>query len=122
MKNPIKQISSLLFFAFCFNYSFSQQDKDLIQFSGIVVESDSLHPVPFAKVIIKSSGRGTFSDYYGYFSFVAQKKDTIVFSALGFKKSHYIIPDTLSGNKYSLIQTMSADTITLRTFVIYPWP
>jgi hypothetical protein len=122
MNTTTKRIFNLIIFALFFTHSFSQQDRDLIQFSGIVVESDSLHPVPFAKVIIKSSGRGTFSDYYGYFSFVAQKKDTIVFSALGYKKSHYVIPDTLSGNKYSLIQTLSSDTILLKTFVIYPWP
>ena len=100
----------------------SAQDKDLIQFSGIIVENDSLRPVPFTKVIIKSSGRGTIADYYGYFSFVAQKKDTIVFTALGYKRSQYIIPDTLSGNKYSLIHTLNMDTILLRDVVIYPWP
>ena len=100
----------------------AQQDKDLIQFSGVIVESDSLRPVPFTKVMIKSSNRGTIADYYGYFSFVAKKKDTIIFSALGYKKNQYIIPDTLSGNKYSLIQTLSMDTILLPTAVIYPWP
>lgn len=105
------------------SFSFSNaQDKDLIQFSGVVVESDSLRPVPFTKVIIKGSGRGTIADYSGYFSFVAQKKDTIVFSAIGFRRSQYIIPDTLSGNKYSLIQTLNMDTFMLATAVIYPWP
>lgn len=105
-----------------FNISCFAQDKDLIQFSGVIVESDSLRPVPFTRVIIKSSGRGTIADYSGYFSFVAQKKDTIIFSATGYRRSHYIIPDTLSGNKYSLIQTLNMDTIMLQTAVIYPWP
>jgi hypothetical protein len=120
-KNPIKRISIISLFGICFLHSFAQ-DKELIQFSGIIVENDSLRPIPFTKVIIKNSGRGTFADYYGYFSFVAQKKDTIVFSALGYKKNQYIIPDTLSGNKYSLIQTLSSDTILLKSVVIYPWP
>ena len=114
-------ILALLIFASVFNPCLGQ-DKDLIQFSGIIVENDSLRPVPFTKVMIKNSGRGTFADYFGYFSFVAQKKDTIIFSALGFKKSQYIIPDTLSGNKYSLIHTLSSDTILLQTAVIFPWP
>lgn len=98
------------------------KDKDLIQFSGVVVEADSLRPVPFTKVIIKSSNRGTLADFYGYFSFVAQKKDTIVFNSIGYKRTQFIIPDTLTGNKYSLIQVLHADTITLGTAVIYPWP
>ena len=102
--------------------SAQENDSNLVQFSGVVVTSDSLVPVPFTTVGIKSQWRGTITDFYGFFSFVAQKKDTIEFSALGFKKVRYIIPDTLKQNHYSLIQMMSRDTITLREAVIYPWP
>ena len=104
------------------SYSSSAQEKDLIQFSGIVVENDSLLPVPFTRIMIKHTNRGTIADFNGYFSFVAQKKDTIVFSATGYRKAQYFIPDTLSGNKYSLIQVLRFDTIVLGTTVIYPWP
>ena len=107
----------LLSAACCFS-----QDKDLIQFSGVVVEADSLKPLPFTKILIKNSNRGTFADAYGYFSFVAEKKDTIVFHAVGFRKSLFIIPDTLTTNKYSLIQVMRYDTIMIKETVIYPWP
>ena len=102
--------------------SAQENDSTLVQFSGVVVTADSLVPVPFTTVGIKSQWRGTITDFYGFFSFVAQKKDTIEFSALGFKKVRYIIPDTLKQNHYSLIQMMSRDTITLREAVIYPWP
>ena len=54
----------------------------LVQFSGVVVSSDSLQPVPFANIFDKSTRRGTVSDYYGYFSFVAGFGDTIVFDDL----------------------------------------
>lgn len=119
----IKSLLRVFIFGFTLVISKVQaQDPDLIQFSGVVVESDSLRPVPYTKVIIKSSYRGTISDYYGYFSFVAQKSDTIVFSAIGYRKSEYVIPDTLSGNKYSLIQVMHYDTITLKETIIFPWP
>ncbi|MFT4524518.1 MAG: hypothetical protein ACI85F_000663 [Bacteroidia bacterium] len=97
-------------------------DKDLIQFSGVVVAADSLIPLPFTNIIIKNSHRGTISDYYGYFSFVAEKNDTIEFSSIGFKKVEYVIPDSLKSNRYSLIQVMDTDTIFLREAVIYPWP
>ena len=114
----------ILFLACCLlpTVNCFSQDKDLIQFSGVIVEADSLRPVPFTKIIIKNSNRGTLADFYGYFSFVAKKKDTIVFSATGYKKSQYIIPDTLVGNKYSLIQMMRYDTVYLKETVIYPWP
>ena len=94
----------------------------LVQFSGVVVTGDSLRPVPFVSIVIKSSYRGTISDYNGFFSFVAQVKDTIEFSAIGFKKGTYVIPDTLTTDRYSLIKIMSRDTILLQETVIYPWP
>lgn len=96
--------------------------KGLIQFSGVVVEGDSLRPVPYTSIIVKNTNRGTISDYYGYFSFVAQKSDTIEFSAIGFNSAQYIIPDTLSSVTYSLIQVLRTDTIYLRTIELYPWP
>lgn len=95
---------------------------DLVQFSGIVVEGDSLRPIPYTSIIVKNSSRGTVSDYFGYFSFVAQESDTIEFSAIGFNSALFIIPDTLTNNKYSLIQVLRMDTINLALVGVYPWP
>lgn len=97
-------------------------DDDLIQFSGVVVTGDSLEAVPFVNVIIAESHRGTMSDVNGYFSFVAQKGDSITFSAVGFRRQGIILPDTLTENKYSMIQMLHPDTIELAETVIYPWP
>jgi hypothetical protein len=96
--------------------------EDLVQFSGIVVTADSIKPVPYANIMIEGTWRGTIADFYGYFSFVARVNDTISFSAMGYKKSEFIIPDTITSTRYSLIQVMSNDTITLAQTVIYPWP
>lgn len=98
------------------------QDKDLVQFSGVVVTSDSLQPVPFASIIVKNTYRGTISDYFGFFSFVAKMNDTIEFSSVGFRRAAFIIPDTLTENRYSLIQVLMRDTVLLKEAVIYPWP
>jgi len=97
------------------------QDK-LIQFSGVVVSSDSLQPIPFANVIIRNARRGTVTDFYGFFSFVAMKGDTIDFQYVGYKSSSYLLPDTLNDNHYSIIQILVRDTINLREAVVYPWP
>lgn len=96
--------------------------KDIVQFSGAVVTGDSLHPVAFTHIIDHNTGFGTISDYYGYFSFVARKGDTISFSAIGFKKGSFIIPDTIRNNRYAMFQVMATDTIYLNATVIYPWP
>jgi hypothetical protein len=108
---------------FCSSLLFlNAQDRDLVQFSGVVVTSDSLQPVPFASILVKHTYRGTISDYFGFFSFVAKMNDTIEFSSVGFRKAVFVIPDTLTENRYSLIQVLMRDTILLKEAVIYPWP
>ncbi len=100
----------------------AQRYNDLVQFSGVVVTADSLRPVPFANIAVAQTGRGTTSDYWGFFSIVVHKNDLIAFSAVGYKPGLFRIPDTLTENRYSLIQVMSSDTIMLTETVIYPWP
>lgn len=122
----------LLFFLFPISFCFSQGkqpqsaykpiDRDIIQFSGVVVDSDSLKPIPFVSIMVKNSYHGAISDRFGYFSFVAREGDTIEFSSVGFKKVKFIIPDSLTINRYSLIQVLRTDTIFLKETVIYPWP
>ena len=84
----------------------AQKNEDFIQFSGVAISEDSLQPVPYCSIIDNQTKRGTISDYFGYFSFVAKKGDTIIFSSIGYKKSRFTIPDTLTTNKYSLIHIM----------------
>jgi hypothetical protein len=98
------------------------EKNELVQFSGVVVTGDSLHAVPFTSIIIKSTFRGTVSDYYGFFSFVARMRDTVEFSAIGLKKAVFIIPDTLTDNRCSLIQILKRDTILLPEARVFPWP
>ena len=95
---------------------------DLIQFSGITITVDSLNPVPFTRILVKNTHKGTTSDINGYFSFVAHRSDTVLFHAVGFKPASFIIPDTVTKNRYSLIQLMTSDTLTLTEAVVFPWP
>jgi hypothetical protein len=102
--------------------AFAQPEKPrLVQFSGVVV-TDSLLPVPFTNIMVKDTYRGTMSDVYGYFSFVAQEGDTVLFSALGFTRSNYMIPMDLPENRYSMIHVMGRDTVWLKEQVVVPWP
>ncbi|MEZ4721934.1 MAG: carboxypeptidase-like regulatory domain-containing protein [Flavobacteriales bacterium] len=96
--------------------------KDLIQLSGVVVSGDSLTPVPFTSVFIKGTNRGTMCDFYGFFSLVVKKNDTIEFSSVGYTASEVLIEDTLSDTRYSMIQMLKRDTLELPEQVIYPWP
>jgi hypothetical protein len=97
-------------------------NDDLVQFSGIVVTADSLKPIPYTNIRIEGTNLGTMANYEGFFSFVAHRGDHLIFTAVGFRESHFTIPDTLSINRYSLFQMMQTDTILLTETVIYPWP
>jgi hypothetical protein len=119
----VKKIGLTIVSAIILFSGISQENNPkLIQFSGVVVTHDSLRPLPYCNIFDKSSLKGTVTDFYGYFSFVAAKGDTLIFSSVGFKRSEFVIPDTLTTNKYSLIHMMQNDTILLKTAVIYPWP
>lgn len=96
--------------------------RKVVQFSGVVVSGDSLQPVPYTNIITKGTYRGTVSDFYGFYSFVAQENDTVEFSSLGYKKSYYVIPTNLPESRYSIIQVLNKDTFELATTVIYAWP
>jgi hypothetical protein len=125
MKQSLCYWFILLFFLFFPNISQAQvqdENKSLVQFSGITITADSLNPVSYTKILDIGSHRGTTSDINGYFSFVAHKNDTVVFTALGFKTVSFIIPDTITKQRYSLIQLMTTDTLTLAAAFIFPWP
>jgi hypothetical protein len=113
---------AILIILFTASKTEAQKTNDLVQFTGLVVTADSLRPVPFTNIVVTKTGRGTTSDYWGFFSIVVHKNDLISFSAVGFKSGLFRIPDTLSENRYSLIQVMSSDTVMLTETVIYPWP
>ncbi len=96
--------------------------RRVIQFSGLVVTGDSLKPVPYTTVWVKHTKRGTISDFQGFFSISLRERDTLRFSSVGYKDVIYVVPDTLTSNRYSAVQLMTKDTIHLSETVIYPWP
>lgn len=117
-------IISVLFFLFFCGYSQNDSllpQKHLVEFSGVILNADSLTPVSFAHIFNKNRNSGDVADYYGYFTIIGKTYDTIVFSSVGYKKAEYIIPDSLITGTYSLIQVMVNDTIHLSGAVVHPW-
>lgn len=102
-----------------------QKAPKVIQFTGKVVTEDSdgnVIGLPYVNVAIEGTSRGVVSEFDGYFSFVAQQGEKVVFSRIGFKTVEYVVPDTLTSDLYSWIQIMSVDNVLLPEVVIYPWP
>jgi len=99
--------------------SYSQREK-LIQLSG-VVRNEYLQPVQFAHIVIQSKNRGTISDLNGMFSFVVEPLDTVLFTAVGYKRVGLVIPDTLTKYHLPVDIYMETDTIWIEEVIILPW-
>jgi hypothetical protein len=102
---------------------FSQTpQKKLVQFSGVIMNTDSNTVVPFV-TITNVTGKARFyaANYKGYFSFVANAGDTLLFTAIGYKKEGLVIPADLTDNSYTVLVRMQQDVINLPTVRVYPW-
>lgn len=108
-------------------FAFSQEqriaaDSSLIQLSGVVISGETIEPLPYTTIFDRTQKRGVIADYYGYFSTVVVPGDTLLFSFFGYKTSTYIVPDTLTDNRYSIIHMIEKDTLNLPEVTVYPWP
>jgi len=125
-QNTLRLFYTVIFLtSFQFLYCQNKNDlkrKKLVQFSGVVVDNDSLKPIPFTSILVKGTNHGTVSDFYGFFTLVASVGDTIEFFSVAYKDGIYKIPDTLQAAHYSIIQVLKKDTIGLPAVTIYPWP
>jgi hypothetical protein len=130
LKNKILTYWSLLLFVLTGLLSHDIQAQgevdslSLIQFSGVVVtdEGGIIQPLPYVSIYVKSSRRGTYSSNDGFFSLVGRVGEIVVFTSVGYEDIEYLIPDTLTSDRYSVFQIMTKDTILLPETVIYPWP
>ena len=83
---------------------------------------DSSSVVPGTHVYIPKSGRGTTTNPYGFFSMPVLEGDSIVFSAVGFKRSFYIIPEHKKESSLRIIVTLEEDISFLEEVEIRPYP
>ncbi len=118
-------MKKLLYFLLCLTFTqqaFAQQDEDLVQFAGVVVSADSARLLPLVSIRLKGTKRGSYTDASGFFSVVARKTDTIIFSSIGMKTVEYTFPPDLKGTKFSIIQPMKEDTVYLPEVIYRPGP
>ncbi|MET4081070.1 hypothetical protein ABIB40_001015 [Pedobacter sp. UYP30] len=114
----------LIFFVFSLS-AFAQnkpiQDK-LIQFSGIITDIDSANVIPYVTITnLSAKDTRVAADYRGYFTFIVNPGDTILFTAIGYKKFSTIVPLGTPDNKYTIMVKMTSDVINLPTVRVFPW-
>ncbi len=95
--------------------------KNVVQFTGIVVEKNTENGIPGVHLYEPTAGRGTTTNPYGYFSMPVLIGDSIVISAIGFEKKSIIIPGDL-GNSVSAVIELAEDTTYLKEYTVFPYP
>ncbi len=95
---------------------------NLIQFSGVVLDQDSLTPIPFVSIIIKGTNRGALTNFNGFFSLILKPGDELEFRSVSHRDRSYKIADTLRQKYYYAIQVLTKDTVQLENIDVYPWP
>lgn len=117
----MKHLFAILSLLFIFN-AVNAQEKLLVQFSGVIYNVDSNVVVPYVSVTNHSTNNKTYNaNYQGYFSFVAHEGDTIVFSAVGFRREALIIPKNLTEKKYTVIVKLRPIVVNLPVVKVFPW-
>jgi hypothetical protein len=110
------------FLSFLAVQSAQAQGKDpVIQFSGIIMGGEDAEPIPGAHIYIPRAGRGTTTNAYGFFSIPTISGDSLVISAVGYKKQYYIIPEKKESG-YSVVIELLTDTTMLPIVEVYPYP
>ena len=104
------------------SFAQDQQDKKVIQLSGIILNADSTDAVPGVNIYVPKKGRGTSSGRFGYFSMPVLEGDSVVFSFIGLKKQTFKVPDKVENDRISLILTMEVDEIALAEIEVMPYP
>ncbi len=126
MKKYIATLSFVLIGLVLFGQNGVDTDKDtsLIQFSGMVITDDrgQLIPVPYVTVLVEDDNRGTYTNYRGFFSVIVHRGDKVTFSSIGYAETTFIVPDTITGNRFYAAQIITDDTVNISEIVIFPWP
>ncbi|MCI0921504.1 peptidase associated/transthyretin-like domain-containing protein [Sphingobacterium rhinopitheci] len=103
-----------------YNSLYAQQ-RNIVQFSGIITSPGSELPVAYASIKnISFKDQVFMSNNDGYFSFVAHVGDTIKFSSVGYDPVTFVIPN-VPDDKYTAHISMRSLVIELPAVTPFPW-
>ncbi len=120
----MRQLLALTFILLTSAVLLSQEKphKDVIQFTGVIFDMDSSSVVPGTHVYIPKSGRGTTTNPYGFFSMPVLEGDSVIFSAVGFKRTYYVVPEHKKESSLRIIVTLEEDIAFLEEVEITQYP
>lgn len=122
------EMNQLIRYIFCLavavmiNEAAAAQSNRLIQYSGVVLSTDSsATPVPYASIFNRSIKLGTIANFQGFFTFAARVGDTIEISSVGYQKGLVVVPDVPEDQSYTAVIFLRSAVETLPEARVYPW-
>ena len=95
--------------------------KLIVQLSGVVMDGDSTNVIPYANIYNPKTGRGTPSNFVGWFSMPFYAGDTIMVSVIGYKNISYKIPED-QGDRVTVVFALEEEVTTLTDVEVNPFP
>lgn len=118
-----KLIGLILLMCVCLTAFGQDQDKVLVQFTGITQNLDNPGLiVPYVSIVdISNKGITYQSNYKGYFSFVVHEQDTVLFTCVGYSTIKVVIPDHVPSQSYTIHVPLKSQIANLPPFRAFPW-
>lgn len=91
-----------------------------MQLSGMV-KNELNDPIAYVHIYSIKTQRNTVSDLNGLYTIIAEPRDTVYFSCVGYKRMRITTPLTLTSRHLLKDIHMEVDTIMLNKIVIFPW-
>ncbi|MDN5203284.1 carboxypeptidase-like regulatory domain-containing protein [Fulvivirgaceae bacterium BMA10] len=118
---PVILVFFSLLFGTIFTIESKAQEKQILQFSGVVVGEDSVSGVPGVHIYVPKARRGTSTNFYGYFSMPVLAGDSIIISAVGYQRQSYIVAQSQKEDITEIFE-LKLDTTYLEEVEIFPFP
>lgn len=124
VKQMIFKKTNYFFILFLFKLftTFAQSGFEVYQISGQVLLSDSITPVSFAHIKTLNHKQIFICDWFGHYTIVVNKNESINYSSVGCKAKTIHITDTFTTNRLVLNIYLSPDTLMLTETTIYDLP
>ena len=91
-------------------------------FSGVVVDRASREIVPNATVKNKTRNIDVLADSTGFFRVEAQEGDTLIFEAMLYRPSSFVVPENFNGRQFAFIAGLRQDAVLLEEVTVHDFP
>ena len=98
-----------------------KEESRIIQVSGLVMNADSTYTIPGVHIFDPYRGRGTNTDFKGWFSKAFLAGDSLVISAVGFRNRRVRIPTDI-GDRWTVVFALEEEITQLQDLEVKPFP